>query len=405
MGDLFLPQALQYAPLFRCYAGLMRFKAPFLLISLVLLLAPSMAPGAVEMRPVPAAPIIGAKSYFVVDGNTGYELSSLEPDKRLAPASLTKLMTAFTIFTALAEKQIALDDQVTVSEKAWRTPGSRTFIELGTRVTVQDLLLGMIVQSGNDASVALAEHVAGTESVFAEVMNQYAAKLGMHSSHFENVTGLPGEQHYSTARDLATLARAIINEFPEYYKWYSVKEFEYNNISQSNRNALLWRDSTVDGMKTGHTDDAGYCLIASAKRDGMRIISVVLGTASAKARIDGSQALINYGFRFFETKLLYKAGEPVTNARIWKAANEFTPLGLPEDLYITVPRGSYDAVESVLNIPAILVGPIAEGQPLAELKVSLNGTDLVSEPLRALNDNPSGTFWQRTRDGVKLWFE
>lgn len=405
MGDLFLPQALQYAPLFRYYAGLMRFKAPFLLISLVLLLVPSMAPGAVEMRPVPAAPIIGAKSYFVIDGNTGHELSSLEPDKRLAPASLTKLMTAFTIFTALAEKQIALDDQVTVSEKAWRTPGSRTFIELGTRVTVQDLLLGMIVQSGNDASVALAEHVAGTESVFAEVMNQYAAKLGMHSSHFENVTGLPGEQHYSTARDLATLARAIINEFPEYYKWYSVKEFEYNNISQSNRNALLWRDSTVDGMKTGHTDDAGYCLIASAKRDGMRIISVVLGTASAKARIDGSQALINYGFRFFETKLLYKAGEPVTNARIWKAANEFTPLGLPEDLYITVPRGSYDAVESVLNIPAILVGPIAEGQPLAELKVSLNGTDLVSEPLRALNDNPSGTFWQRTRDGVKLWFE
>jgi D-alanyl-D-alanine carboxypeptidase (penicillin-binding protein 5/6) len=184
-----------------------------------------------------------------------------------------------------------------------------------------------------------------------------------------------------------------------------VKEFEYNNISQSNRNALLWRDSTVDGMKTGHTDDAGYCLIASAQRDGMRIISVVLGTASAKARIDGSQALINYGFRFFETKLLYKAGEPVTNARIWKAANAFTPLGLPEDLYITVPRGSYQAVESVLNIPAVLVGPIAEGQPLAELRVSLNGTDLVSEPLRALDDNPSGTFWQRTRDGVKLWFE
>ena len=383
----------------------MRGRPSFLLISLVIFLIPVLELGAVEIRPVPAPPIIGAKSFLVIDGNTGHELASLEPDKALAPASLTKLMTAYSIFRALQENQIALDDQVTVSEKAWRTPGSRMFIEVGTRVTVQDLLLGMIVQSGNDASVALAEHVAGTEPVFAEVMNQYAAALGMHSSHFENATGLPGEQHYSTARDLATLARAIIGEFPDYYRWYSVKEFEYNNINQNNRNSLLWRDSTVDGMKTGHTDDAGYCLVSSAKRDGMRIVSVVLGTASAKSRVDGSQALINYGFRFFETKLLYKAGEPVTKARIWKAESEYTPLGLPEDLYITVPRGSYDDVESVLNIPAVLVGPVSQGQALAELKVSLNGDDLVSEPLRALNDNPSGSLWQRTRDGVKLWFE
>ncbi len=267
-----------------------------------------MESGAVEMRPIPAPPIIGAKSYLLVDGNSGQELASLEPDKGLAPASLTKLMTAYSIFQALKENQIALDDQVPISEKAWRTPGSRMFIEVGTRVTVQDLLFGMIIQSGNDASVALAEHLAGTESVFAEVMNQYAVMLGMHSSHFENATGLPGEQHYSTARDLATLARAIINEFPDYYKWYSVKDFEYNSISQNNRNALLWRDSSVDGMKTGHTDDAGFCLISSAKRDGMRVVSVVLGTASAKSRVDGSQALINYGFRFFETRLLYKAG-------------------------------------------------------------------------------------------------
>lgn len=383
----------------------MRCKSSFLLICLIIFLMPAPAPGAVELRPVPAPPIIGAKSYVLVDGNTGHELASLEPDTALAPASLTKLMTAYAIFRALEEKQIALDDQVTVSENAWRTPGSRMFIEVGTRVTVQDLLLGMIVQSGNDASVALAEHVAGTEAVFAEVMNQYAASLGMHSSHFENATGLPGEQHYSTARDLATLARAIISEFPEYYKWYSVREFEYNDINQNNRNSLLWRDSTVDGMKTGHTDDAGYCLVSSAKRDGMRVVSVVLGTASAKSRVEGSQALINYGFRFFETKLLYKAGEPVTNARIWKAEKEYTSLGLPKDLYITVPRGSYDSVESVLNIPAVLVGPVSEGQPLAELKVSLNGDNLVSEPLRALTDNPSGSLWQRTRDGVRLWFE
>jgi len=383
----------------------MRFRISYLLISLVIFLIPVLELGAAEIRPVPAPPIIGAKSYLVIDGNTGRELASLEPDKSLAPASLTKLMTAYAIFRALQENQISLDDQVTVSEKAWRTPGSRMFIEVGTQVTVQDLLFGMIVQSGNDASVALAEHVAGTESVFADVMNQYAAALGMLSSHFENATGLPGEQHYSTARDLAKLASAIIHEFAEYYRWYSIKEFEYNNINQNNRNALLWRDSSVDGMKTGHTDDAGYCLVSSAKRDGMRIVSVVLGTASAKSRVDGSQALINYGFRFFETKLLFKAGEPVTKARIWKAANEYTPLGLPEDLYITVPRGSYEDVESVLNIPSVLVGPVSEGQPLAELKVSLNGDDLVSEPLRALNDNPSGSLWQRTRDGVKLWFE
>ena len=383
----------------------MRFRTPYLLISLIVFLLPVLQLGAAEPRPIPAPPIIGAKSFLVVDGDSGQVLASLEPDKGLAPASLTKLMSAYTIFRALEEKQITLDDQVTVSEKAWRTQGSRMFIEVGTRITVQDLLLGMIVQSGNDASVALAEHVAGTESVFADVMNQYAATLGMHSSHFENATGLPGEQHYSTARDLATLARAIIREFPEYYKWYSVKEFEYNNIKQNNRNSLLWRDSSVDGMKTGHTDDAGYCLVSSAKRDGMRIVSVVLGTSSAKSRVDGSQALINYGFRFFETKLLYKAGEPVTKARIWKAANEYTQLGLPDDLYITVPRGSYDDVESVLNIPAVLVGPVSEGQPLAELRISLNGDDLVNEPLRALNDNPSGSLWQRTRDGVILWFE
>ena len=383
----------------------MRFRPVSLLISLIIFLLPILELGAVEIRPVPAPPIIGAKSYLVIDGNSGRELASLDPDKSLAPASLTKLMTAYAIFRALRENQISLDDQVTVSEKAWRTPGSRMFIEVGTQVSVQHLLLGMIVQSGNDASVALAEHVAGTESVFAEVMNQYAATLGMHSSHFENATGLPGEQHYSTARDLATLASAIIHEFSDYYRWYSIREFDYNNISQRNRNSLLWRDSSVDGMKTGHTDDAGYCLVSSAKRDGMRIVSVVLGTASVKSRVDGSQALINYGFRFFETILLFKAGEPVTKARIWKAANEYTPLGLPEDLYITVPRGSYEDVESVLNIPAVLVGPVSAGQPLAELKVSLNGDDLVSEPLRALNDNPSGSLWQRTRDGVRLWFE
>jgi serine-type D-Ala-D-Ala carboxypeptidase (penicillin-binding protein 5/6) len=382
----------------------MPFRTRSFLISLTLLMASAAANAAVNM-PVPAPPIIGAKSFLLLDGNTGAELASLEADKRLAPASLTKLMTAYAIFRALADDQINLEDEVTVSEKAWRTQGSRMFIEVGSRVSIQDLLLGMIVQSGNDASVALAEHVAGSEVVFAEMMNQYATQLGMTATKFKNATGLPDENHYSTAQDLGILAKTIISEFPEYYKWYSVKEFEYNDIKQPNRNNLLWRDDSVDGMKTGRTDDAGYCLVSSASRDGMRVISVVLGTASAKARIDGSQALINYGFRFFETRLLYRAGETVTHARIWKSEKEFTDLGLMEDLYVTIPRGTFDDVESVLNIPAVLMAPVAHGQPLAELDVSLNGSSLVNEPLRALDQNPNGSFWQRTRDGVSLWFE
>ena len=355
--------------------------------------------------PTPAAPIIGAKSYLVIDSKTGHEIAALDPDSPLAPASLTKIMTTYVVFSALQQGQITLDEEVTVSEKAWRTEGSRMFIEVGTRVTVKDLLMGMIVQSGNDASVALAEHIAGSESVFAEMMNQHAAALGMHSSHFRNATGLPADNHVTTARDLATLARAIVEEFPDYYKWHAIKEFTYNNIKQSNRNSLLWRDDSVDGLKTGHTEAAGYCLVASAERDGMRIISVVLGTSSTKARADGSQALVNYAFRFFETRLLFKAGEEISNARIWKSANEYSRLGVLEDLYITVRRGSYDKLESKLEIPAIVLAPIAAGQPVAELSINLEGEELLKTPLRALDDNPEGSFWQRTKDSMSLWFE
>ncbi len=365
----------------------------------------TVATASAETRPLPAPPIIGATSYLIVDARTGHQIASLEPDKAVAPASLTKLMTAYVVFKTLQDGQIQLTDEVTVSEKAWRAEGSRMFIEVGKRVSVEDLLLGMIVQSGNDASIALAEYVAGTESVFAEMMNQYAEALGMLSSNFVNSTGLPNDNHYSTSRDLATLARAIINEFPEYYQWYSVKEFTFNDIRQPNRNNLLWRDDSVDGMKTGHTDAAGYCLVSSAQRDGMRVISVVLGTSSAKARIDGSQSLLNYAFRFFETRLLFKAGEEIATARIWKSANEISSLGVLEDLYITVQRGAYDSLESVHTIPAIIEAPVAEGQPLGELTVSLGGNTLVNEPLRALADNPTGSFWQRTLDGISLWFE
>ncbi|TDJ41490.1 MAG: D-alanyl-D-alanine carboxypeptidase [Gammaproteobacteria bacterium] len=372
------------------------------LLSLALLVA---AVSSAQILPTPAPPVIGARSYIMIDHRTGRVLASHQADERLAPASLTKLMTAYVVFHALQQRQIQLDEEITVSEKAWRTPGSRMFIEVGTQVSIADLVLGMIVQSGNDASVALAEHVAGTESVFAELMNQYARTIGMASTHFMNATGLPHDDHYSTARDLATLARAIIEEFPDYYRWYSVKEFTYGDISQPNRNNLLWRDASVDGMKTGHTDAAGYCLVSSAEREGMRVVTVVLGTASAKARIDGSQALINYGFRFFETRLVYAADQEITKIRIWKSANEFTSLGVIEDLYITIPRGSYDSLEMIHKIPAIIEAPVAKSQPLAEIVLSLNGASIATESLRALDDNPEGSLWQQARDGISLWFE
>ena len=355
--------------------------------------------------PTPAPPIIGAKSYLVLDATTGKELASLDPDTQLAPASMTKIMTTYVVFKALKQGQISLEDEVTISEKAWRMPGSRMFVEVGKRVAIKDLLLGMIVQSGNDASVALAEHIAGTEGVFAQMMNQYAQELGMHTSNFLNATGMPAEGHVTTARDLATLARAVIEEFPEYYAWHSVKEYTYNDIKQSNRNSLLWRDPSVDGLKTGHTEDAGYCLVSSAMRDNMRVIVVVMGTSSTKSRTDGSQALINYSFRFFETRLLFKAGEEVATTRVWKSANETSRLGVIEDLYITVRRGTYDELESTLDIPAIVEAPVAAGQPVAELKVSLGEQVIISTPLRALDDNPEGSFWQRTKDRVGLWFE
>ncbi|MBT8087810.1 MAG: D-alanyl-D-alanine carboxypeptidase [Gammaproteobacteria bacterium] len=362
-------------------------------------------PVGAQIMPAPAPPIIGAKSYLVVDSRTGTELAALNPDEALAPASLTKIMTTYVVFDALKQGQLDLEDEVTISEKAWRMEGSRMFVEVGTRVSVKDLLLGMIVQSGNDASVALAEFIGGNEDVFVELMNQHAARLGMHSSHFRNASGLPAAGHVTTARDLATLARAMIADFPDYYPWHEIKEFTYNDIRQSNRNSLLWRDRSVDGLKTGHTEDAGYCLVASARRDDMRIISVVMGTSSDKARNDGSQALLNYSFRFFETRLLFEAGQEVTTARVWKSANEQSPLGVFDDLYVTLRRGAYEQLESTLDIPAIITAPLTAGQPVAELRVKLGERQLLTAPLRALEDNPAGSFWQRTRDSVSLWFE
>ena len=354
---------------------------------------------------IPAPPIIGAKSYLIIDATTNYEIGSLDPDLKLPPASITKLMTAYVTFQAIKNKQIFLEDLVTISEKAWRMEGSRMFIEVGKKVSVQDLLMGMIVQSGNDASIALAEHVASSEFLFVDLMNQSAAQLKMTSTSFQNATGLPDQDHYSTAYDLSLLAKAIINEFPEYYKWYSTKEFTYNNITQKNRNSLLWRDPSVDGIKTGSTDEAGYCLISSAERNGMRLISVVMGTATPKARINGSQAMLNYGFRFFETKKIFTAEEEIINIKTWKTASENLSLGVSDDLKITLPRGSFDKLNKDSDVPLQITGPIKKGQSIGEVAIRLGEKTLAVQPLVALENNPNGTLWQQARDTIQLWFE
>jgi D-alanyl-D-alanine carboxypeptidase (penicillin-binding protein 5/6) len=358
-----------------------------------------------EDIPIPAPPDVGAKSYYLLDFSSRQPLAESNADERLEPASLTKLMTAYVVFKSLREGRIKLDDDVLVSEKAWRTPGSRMFIEVGTRVPVDQLLAGMIVQSGNDASVALAEHVAGSEDAFVDLMNQYANALGMTNTSYRNSTGLPAEGHHSTAHDSAILARAIIAEFPEYYHWYSQREFSYNGITQHNRNALLWRDKTVDGLKTGHTDAAGYCLVASADRSGMRLISVVMGTDSEQARAKASQSLLNYGFRFFETHKLYSAGEQVASARVWKGEPQTASLGLRKDLYVTVPRGRYDALSAVMDLPPQLVAPLDASATVGKVEVSLEGEAVASAPLVALKGVAEGSLWTRLKDEVLLWLE
>lgn len=354
---------------------------------------------------VPSAPELAARGYILVDHHSGKVLAAKNEHEELDPASITKLMTAYAVFRALADNQIKLDDQVPISERAWRTPGSRMFIEVNTRVSVEELLQGMIVQSGNDASVALAEYIAGTETVFAQLMTQYARELGMNNTTYKNSTGLPAEGHKTTAADIARLANTIVAQFPQYYQWYSQREFTYNGITQKNRNALLWRDPSVDGMKTGMTDAAGYCLVSSAKREGMRLISVVLGTKSPTARANDSQALLNYGFRFFETRLLYPAGDPVTEARVWKGEQDSTGLGTRQDIYVTIPRGTYDRLEARLDLPHQVVAPVEPTDRLGVLRVSLADQTLAEANLFALNAVPQGSIWQRARDSVLLWFE
>jgi D-alanyl-D-alanine carboxypeptidase (penicillin-binding protein 5/6) len=354
--------------------------------------------------PIPAPPELKARSYVVLDHDSGRVLAALDPDSRQEPASLTKLMTAYGVFHALKEGRIKLDDMVTISEFAWKQEGSRMFVEVGKQVSVENLIQGMIVQSGNDATVALAEHVAGTEPTFVQMMNTYAQSLGMGGSHFTNSAGMPDPEHYITARDAAILASALIHEFPEYYRWYAQKEFTWNGITQQNRNGLLWRDPTVDGVKTGHTESAGYCLIASAMRDGMRLVSVVLGTDSMRSREDANAALLNYGFNFFETRRLYAAGQPLTTARVWKGAKPEVGLALRNDLYVTGQRGHAGSVRAEFELPDRLVAPLSAGTPIGKAKIVVDGATIATHDLFPAEDVPAGGWFRRLSDSVRLWF-
>ena len=379
------------------------FSHPFALC-LLLLSAVSAAAETETDPPVPAPPQIDAKGYLLVDFNTGQELASVAADERLEPASLTKIMTGYTIYRELKEGHVKLTDQVLISENAWRTGGSKMFVEVGKQVSMEDLLKGMIIQSGNDASVALAEHVAGSEQTFADLMNTRAKELGMNNSHFINATGLPDPDHYTTVRDIALVTAALIREFPEYYAWDGTKEFEYNGIKQQNRNRLLWRDPTVDGVKTGYTQNAGYCLVASAKRDQMRLISVVMGSKGPEARAQASLELLNYGFRFYESHRLYAAAKPLENLRVWMGDLQDLPVGPARDVVATIPRGRYQQLSARLDKAPDLTAPIARGARVGDIVVNFKGEELVRVPLVALQDVNEGSLWQKARDTVLQWF-
>ena len=366
-------------------------------------------PGALNV-PTPPPPSLSAKSWVLTDFATGQILAENNADARVEPASITKVMTAYVVSAELAAGKIKLDDPVFISENAWRsggagTEGSTSFLAVNSKVPLKDLLYGMIIQSGNDAAIALAEHVAGSEQTFAELMNQYGKKLGMTGTHYTNASGLPNPEHYSTAHDIAILAQHVVRDYPDEYKIYAVKEFEWNGITQHNRNTLLWRDPTVDGIKTGHTKDAGYCLTTSAKRGDQRLIAVVMGAESEKQRADDNQALLNYGFRFFETHKLYDAGKALAQPELWKGAQNTISLGVADDVVATLLRGRYNDLKASLEMPGRLIAPYTKGQQVGTLKVALDGKTLVERPLVALADAPEAGFWGRTSDGILLWFK
>lgn len=366
---------------------------------------PNAVPTAASMpTAIPAMPQLAAESYVLMDAASGKILVENNADVRLPPASLTKLMTAYIATKEIQKGQIAEQDMVTVSEKAWRTGGSRMFIDVGKQVSVDDLLHGIIIQSGNDASVALAEHIAGSEEAFSSMMNATAGRLQLDNTHFMNSTGLPAEEHYSSANDMAKLARAIIYEDPEHYAIYAQKEFLWNNIKQPNRNLLLWRDKTVDGLKTGHTDEAGYCLVASAVRDNMRLISVVFGASSEASRAAETQKLLTYGFRFFETKTFYKKGIELAESKVWKGQESQVKVGLAEDLTLTLPRGQVQKMAATLILDESAVAPISKGDRLGVVEVRSGDEVVHTADLVALDDVEEGGFFSKILDTIRMFF-
>jgi D-alanyl-D-alanine carboxypeptidase (penicillin-binding protein 5/6) len=377
-------------------------KLVSLLFSLLVLLTPVALWGAA--KPIPNPPELNATSYFLVDFDSGRVLAEKNPDDPVEPASITKLMTAYLVDKAISDGDLTLDEMVTISEKAWRMKGSKMFVEVGKQVTVEELLKGLIIQSGNDASVALAEHVGGSESAFAGYMNHQAKLLGMNNTNYVNATGWPDDNHYSSARDIAILTRAIIDEFPASYRLYKEREYTFNKIRQFNRNRLLWRDDSVDGVKTGHTEAAGYCLVASAERDEMRLISVVLGTGSDKARTQSSQSLLNYGFRYFETHKLYRADEVLKTTRIWYGDQEQVSLGVGKDIYITIPRGRYRDLDASMEIDSEISAPIGRGQSLGQVNIKLDDDMILSESIVAMQAVNEGGLIDQAMDKIKLMF-
>mgnify|MGYP003147764796 FL=1 len=383
----------------------MALNSAFRTLSVVLVLMLALTGKAMSQSVlIPSPPQIAGSSYVLMDPKSGRIIMEENSHERLPPASLTKMMTAYIVERELDEGRIAMSDMVPISVNAWKTEGSRTFVREGTQVSVEDLLRGVIIQSGNDASVALAEFVAGSEGAFVDIMNQQAQLLGMKDANFVNAPGLPSPEHFSTAYDLAMLARAIINDYPENYPLYAEKHFTYNNIRQPNRNSLLWRDDSVDGLKTGHTEEAGYCLVASAKRNDTRFIAVVMGTNSSEARAQEIQKMLNYGFRYYESERLFRSGQELIEARVWGGQADQLSVGMTEDVYVTIPRGSRNDLESTVDLDSVIKAPIKVGDELGRVKVSYNGEVLVDQPVLALTEVPEGGFFKRIWDAIKLFF-
>ena len=371
---------------------------------LVLVLLAAAVAGAAPQASTPG-PAIDARAWLLVDFHSGQALASHGTNERVEPASLTKLMTAYLTFAALSRKALQPDEVVPVSERAWRAEGSRMFIEPRKPVTVNELIRGMIVQSGNDASIALAEAIAGSEEAFAQMMNATARELGMRNTNFVNATGMPHPQHYSTAADLVLLAAAIVRDFADFYPLYSAREFRYNNISQSNRNRLLWTDPTVDGMKTGLTENAGYCLIASARRGERRLISVVLGARSDAARAAESQKLLNYGFQAFDTVRLYERSQAVATLQVWKGSVNQLKAGIGRELYLSLPKGRADQIKANVESVQPLLAPIAAGQQVGTMRLLLDGRPLQELPVVALETVPLAGIFGRAWDSMRLMFK